>query len=133
MTPNERVNKIRKELGMTLETFGNLLGVTKVAISNIEKGNRSLTTQMTKLICSTDWPNGKKVNEDWLLYGTGDMFLEADPDEQWAKTVTDIDISGNELIKQLVNDYNSLPDDFKTMVEDYILKLAETIKKSRNG
>ena len=40
MTQGERVNELRKSLGLTLEKFGERLGVTKVAISNIEKGNR---------------------------------------------------------------------------------------------
>lgn len=50
---NERVKLLRKKLGLTLEKFGGELGVTKVAISNIESGNRNLTEQMMKAICRT--------------------------------------------------------------------------------
>ena len=38
MTQGERVKEIRKSLEMTMEQFGSRLGVTKVAISRIEKG-----------------------------------------------------------------------------------------------
>ena len=48
MTQGERVKEIRKALGLTFEKFGEPLGVGKTAISNIEKGNRNLTEQMTK-------------------------------------------------------------------------------------
>ena len=48
MTQGERIREVRNTLGLTLEKFGDRLGVTKVAISNIEKGNRNLTEQMTK-------------------------------------------------------------------------------------
>lgn len=47
MTQGERIKEVRNSLGLTLEKFGDRLGVTKVAISNIEKGNRNLTEQMT--------------------------------------------------------------------------------------
>ena len=49
MTQGERIKEIRKSLDMTLEKFGEKLGVGKTAISNIEKGNRNLTEQMAKV------------------------------------------------------------------------------------
>lgn len=39
MTHGERVKVIRNSLGLTLQSFGRPLGVTKTAICNIEKGN----------------------------------------------------------------------------------------------
>lgn len=50
MTQGERVKEIRKSLEMTMEQFGSRLGVTKVAISRIEKGERNLTEQMSRAI-----------------------------------------------------------------------------------
>lgn len=55
---------------MTLEKFGQRLGVTKVAISNIEKGHRNVTEQMRKSICRE-----YSVNELWLMSGQGEMFV----------------------------------------------------------
>lgn len=60
---------------MTLEEFGKRLGVTKVAISNIEKGHRKVTTQMKRAICRE-----YSVNETWLSFGTGKMFLADEVD-----------------------------------------------------
>ena len=75
MTQGERVREIRKSLGLTLEKFGEKLGVGKTAISNIEKGNRNLTEQMTKSIC-------REFNVDyiWLTTGEGEMFVDSDDD-----------------------------------------------------
>ena len=67
---NERIHEIRTTLNLTLEKFGKRLGVTKVAISNIEKGNRNVTEQMRKAICRE-----YNVNETWLISGNGKMFL----------------------------------------------------------
>lgn len=75
MTQGERIREVRNTLGLTLEKFGDRLGVTKVAISNIEKGNRNLTEQMTKAIC-------REFNVDymWLTTGDGEMFIDNDYD-----------------------------------------------------
>ena len=47
MTQGERVHEIRKHFGLTMEKFGEKLGVKKTSISNIENGIRGLTEQMT--------------------------------------------------------------------------------------
>lgn len=70
MTQGERVREVRKSLDLTLEKFGEKLGVGKTAISNIEVGNRSLTDQMLRSICRE-----YNVSEEWLREGTGVMFV----------------------------------------------------------
>ena len=69
MTTGERVKSIRKSLNLTLETFSEGLGVTRAAVSNIERGQRSLTDQMATAIC-----RAYNVNYDYLVYGDGEMF-----------------------------------------------------------
>lgn len=71
MTPGERVKKIRKEKKLTLEKFGERVGVTKQTISRIENGINSLTDQMTISICREF-----DINEEWLRNGSGDMDAE---------------------------------------------------------
>lgn len=75
MTQGERVREIRSSLNLTLEKFGDKLGVTKTAVSRIERGERNLTEQMTKSIC-------REFNVDygWLTTGIGDMFVDSDED-----------------------------------------------------
>lgn len=69
MNAGERILLVRKKLDMTMEKFGEQIGITKSAVSNIEKGNRSVTDQVAKAICREF-----NVNEDWLRYGEGEMF-----------------------------------------------------------
>jgi transcriptional regulator with XRE-family HTH domain len=75
MTQNERVKEIRKTLGLTLEKFGERIGVTRGSMSNIENGNRNLTEQMTKSICREF-----SVDYMWLTTGDGEMFIDTDDD-----------------------------------------------------
>lgn len=75
MTQNERVKEIRKTLGLTLEKFGERIGVARGSMSNIENGNRNLTEQMTKSICREF-----SVDYMWLTTGDGEMFIDTDDD-----------------------------------------------------
>lgn len=75
MTQNERVKEIRKTFGLTLEKFGERIGVTRGSMSNIENGNRNLTEQMTKSICREF-----SVDYMWLTTGEGEMFIDTDDD-----------------------------------------------------
>lgn len=69
MTQGERIREIRKELGLSLEAFGKKIGVTRGAMSNIERDQRGVTEQMSKSICREF-----NVNYDYLVNGEGDMF-----------------------------------------------------------
>lgn len=80
MTQGEKIKEIRKHLGLTMEKFGERLGVGKTAISNIENNNRNLTDQMTISICREF-----NVNEDWLRTGEGEMFKPLSRSETIAK------------------------------------------------
>ena len=75
MTQNERVKEVRKALGLTLEKFGERIGVTRGSMSNIENGNRNLTEQMTNSICREF-----SVDYIWLTTGEGEMFIDTDDD-----------------------------------------------------
>lgn len=100
MTQGERVREIRKKLGLTLEKFGERLGVGKTAISNIETGNRNLTEQMTKSICREF-----SIDYIWLTTGEGNMFV--DSDDEFIEKIDRIMSNENDIrrnaIKALLN------------------------------
>ena len=75
MTQGERVKEVRKTLGLTLEKFGERLGLKKNAISQIETGKNALTEQNVRAICREFG-----VDYMWLTTGEGEMFVENDDD-----------------------------------------------------
>lgn len=85
MTKGERVKEIRKVLGLSGEKFGEQLGVSRAAISNIEKGKRNVTDQMFLSICREF-----NVNEEWLRNGSGEMFVKMNHDEQITALVSEL-------------------------------------------
>lgn len=129
---NERIMELRKSLNLTLEKFGNYLGVTKVAISNIEKGNRNVTEQMFKSICHVCW-NGKFVNEEWLRTGVGEMFLELPQEDEIAGYVSDILENKNtpfyKIIIEIMRTFNQLTPENQQVLLIYCKELLKNLQK----
>lgn len=100
MTQGERVREIRKALGLTLEKFGEKLGVKKNAISQIENGRNSLTDQMQKAICRE-----YGVDYIWLTTGEGEMFVDSDDDffERIDRIMSGEDEARKNIFKALVD------------------------------
>lgn len=121
MTQGERVKEIRTVLSLTLEKFGEKLGVGKTAISKIEKNERSLTDQMAKSICRE-----YNVNYDWLMDEDGEMFSDL------PQTVLDelcLQYELDDLDRFIVELYVGLPKD----VRDGIKARANDLIQKRNA
>nr|DAE69893.1 MAG TPA: Helix-turn-helix XRE-family like protein [Caudoviricetes sp.] len=106
---------------MTLEEFGKRLNVTKVTMSNIERGHRGLTERMLKDICREF-----NVNEDWLRTGAGgpeNMFIPEDM--RYLNTVGRLGNEQNEFKKFCINMLMELPDKYW----DYIYEEFKKFEK----
>lgn len=110
---NNRIKELRKALNLTLEKFGNRLGVSKTAISKLEKGENNVTDQMFKSICREF-----NVNEEWLRNGTGEMFESIDKENQlmmWAADV--LKDEGDSFKRRFVHMLSNLTDDEWDLLE----------------
>lgn len=125
MTQGERIKDVRNSLGLTLEKFGEKLGVTKTAISRIEKGERSLTEQMTKSICREF-----SVDYMWLTTGEGEMFVESDDDffERIDRIMAGENESRKNMIKTLLYASDADIEAFDILVDYYISLRADNKK-----
>lgn len=102
MTINERVKAVRKskEVNLTLEKFGERLGLKKNTLSAIETGRNSLTEQNIKAICREFG-----VDYIWLTTGEGEMFVDSDDDffEKIDRIMAGENETRKNIIKALVN------------------------------
>ena len=125
MTQNERVKEVRKTLGLTLEKFGDRLGIKKAAVSKIEKGENSLTDANIKAICREF-----SVDYLWLTTGEGEMFVETDDD--FFERIDRIMAGENETRKNMIKMLLYASDDdieaFDRLVDYYISLRAENKK-----
>ena len=92
---NERIKELRKALGLTLDKFGEQVGVKRSAIGNIENGVRGVTEQMFKSICREF-----NVNESWLRTGEGEMFVQRTLDDEIASFIQTIQLEKDDSFKK---------------------------------
>lgn len=116
MTQSERIKEIRKTLNLTLEKFGEKLGVKKNTVSQLENGRNSLTEQMAKAICREF-----NVNYDYLVNGEGDMFSNL-PQTILDELCNQYDLDA--LDRLIVEMYIGLPSQDRERVKEEIKKLA---------
>jgi transcriptional regulator with XRE-family HTH domain len=69
----QRLQMVRKRLDIIQKDFAEKLGISGASLSEVEAGN-------TKPMIELYYNITKKfnVNQDYLLFGTGDMFMEED-------------------------------------------------------
>ena len=65
-----RFKQLRAHLVLTQDQFAKKIGRTKAYISNVENGHTGMSRSTISSICSVFG-----VNTEWLLTGTGEMFL----------------------------------------------------------
>ncbi len=117
MTINKRVKEIRKSNDLTMEKFGERIGVTKSTISNIENENRNVTEQMFKSICREF-----NVREEWLRDGIEPIYdlSEESGIEYIELLMNGVDSSFRDIILDIIKSYSELNDDNKNTVVQFI-------------
>lgn len=79
---NTRIKEIRLKKKMTQEEMGAVLGVTGAAFSRWETGDREIPDIAIRALCREF-----SVSEEWLRYGTGDMYAAASREEELGRLV----------------------------------------------
>ncbi|MEI3521021.1 MAG: helix-turn-helix transcriptional regulator [Anaerosacchariphilus sp.] len=116
MTQGERLRNIRKTLNLTLEKFGEKLGVGKTAISKLEKGENSITDQMMLSICRE-----YNVNENWLRTGEGDMFIKMTRNDELSQFVGQLMATEDDSFKKrLVSALAALDENGWDILEQFL-------------
>lgn len=123
MTQGERVKEVRKALGLTLDKFGEKVGVKKQTVSRIENGVNNVTDQMVLSICREF-----NVNYDFLMNGEGEMFDDL-PQTVLDELCAQYDL--DDLDRNLVEMYLEMPEQVRDCLKQEIRKrfLKEDTKK----
>lgn len=116
----ERIKDIRKELGYSQTKFGELLGISRDAVNNLENGRLKRPEQkepLYRLICQKF-----NVDENWLRTGEGKPF------HQESGNITQFSAAHpnmSDVDKALMEAYFSLSEDQKEAFLQYCLSVAE--------
>lgn len=121
----ERVKELRKALGLSGEKFGEKIGVTRSAISDIERGRNGLSDSNILAICREF-----NVNEEWLRTGSGEMFKDMTLDEEIISFIGDIQWdASNTFKKRFISAIAKLNDEEWKVLEKIITTCANEIEE----
>ena len=125
MSVGNRVKTVRKALGISQEKFGNQIGISKVAISDIENEKTSLTERNARSIC-------REFNIDyfWLTEGTGEMFIEF-PNVTIDMIVNDYKLDETDRI--LIETYLNASADERKYLKSFLQTFAKNLENKKRG
>lgn len=87
-----RVKRLRHTLNLTQAEFAQRLSIKRNTIANYETGRNFPVDSVVALICREF-----HVNEEWLRYGSGEMF-SPEPDEDLKVFAEKYDLSSDDLL-----------------------------------
>lgn len=115
---NTRIQQIRKTAKMTQDEFADKIGLSKNFVWMIEKGERTPSERTIKDICREF-----KVNYDWLVNGTGDMFQDDDSD---AQAIVDSVMTGdNDFAKKTLVKFARLSEEHWRQLQEILEELEK--------
>ena len=125
----ERIRILRKQnLKLSQEQFGEKLGVSRTVIKNIELDNLARPEQkepLYRLICETF-----HVNYSWLTSGVGEMFVVTN---QTFLDRLSTEYGLSDTAKSIIECYLNLNDEQRSVVDDFVKSVAESIVESSSG
>lgn len=128
---NVRIKHVRKEIEkMTLEQFGEKIGISASACSYIEKGINNPSDQTIKSICREFG-----IREEWLRTGEDPMYTL--PENEVA-TYVDLLLHDGEnplydIIRAIMKTYSELDGDSQAVIRNTIEQFQENLKKEGRG
>ena len=123
MTVNERIKELRISQGLTMEQFGERIGIKRSSISLIESGKNNPSDQTIMLICREFG-----YNEEWLRDGIEPKKPTIDEDMEYGQICAELGISDNRA-KQIILNYVRFSPDDKKLFWEYIDRLIHTAEQ----
>lgn len=120
-----RIKRIRTDAGLSMEKFGERIGITKSSVSLLESGKNNPSEQTIKLICREF-----SINKDWILTGKGEMYDV--PEDEVAAVVADLLEESNpfyDIIISIMKSYKKLDDTSRAALNVLIRELFNEMKE----
>lgn len=118
---NQRIKEVRKAAGLTLEKFGQRIGITASSCSTIESGKSNPSNQTIVAICREFG-----VSELWLRTGEGDMLVKRTMNQELGVMINALLSESDESFrKRFVAALLELPEETWPEIEKFIKKISQ--------
>ena len=124
MTVNERIKELRLLQGLTMEQFGERIGIKRASVSLIESGKNNPSDQTIMLICREFG-----YNEEWLRDGIEPKKPVIDEDMEYGQICAELGITDSRA-KQIVLNYGRFSPEDKKLFWEYIDRLVDIAGQS---
>lgn len=125
MPIGERIKAVRLATGLTMEAFGEQVGVSKSFVSMVESGKANASDQTILFICREF-----NVNETWLRTGEGEMMVPRTDDERITEFLDDVLASKPDIRRRLISALARLDPEDWDLIEKMIDKIAGDEKEA---
>lgn len=121
---NDRIKELRKALHLSQTAFGEKIGLGRGSIKGLDEKTTNPTESQLRLICEVF-----NVNPDWLMHGTGEMFLERDTGDEIAEFLASIiDDDDTSIRKRLILALSKFDGDDWATVEKFLDNFTQNEK-----
>ncbi len=123
---NTRIKAVRKAAGLTLEKFGERIGISNSACSAIETGKNNPSEQTIRAICREFG-----VRDEWLRCGEEPMYLQMTPNQERAAFLAGV-VAGEASpeINAFIDALKSISDDDLKIVMAFVGRTYEAYKEN---
>lgn len=116
MNINDRILKVREDSGLSMEKFGQRIGITRSSVSLLEKGINNPSKQTVELVCREF-----NVRREWMETGEGEMYdLPLDEETAMFARLAKKTSASAEALKLVIRCYLSLGDDGIAVLDQLI-------------
>ena len=115
MDIGSRIKDIRKSAGLTQQRFADRIGLKRNTVGNYEI---NLITPSDRTIA--DICREFNVSEVWLRTGEGDPYIKLDDDAEFMQVCEEINLSDDNLVRQIIKTYWGMSEDEKAVVRKVI-------------
>ena len=125
----DRIKKIRTDNKLSMEKFGDRIGITRSSVCKLESGENNPSEQTLILICQEF-----NINDEWLRTGNGEMYLP--PEDEVAAVVSDLLEEDNpfyDLIIGIMRTYQKLDSKSQDALKNLSKELLNNIEKREDS
>ena len=124
----DRIRQIRKLNNLSMDSFGEKVGISKVSVSRIEAGINNPSTQTIMLICREFG-----LNEEWLKTGEGEMYCEVSQEEEIAQIVNTLLAEKPKSFRmKLVHYISQMTDEELEYFHEFLIELTSEEEDEEN-
>lgn len=130
---NIRFKKLRQFCKKNQEQWGEILGISKSGVSEIESGRRKVTEQ--HLIMLSNWKE-YNINIDWIRTGHGDMLKPLLQEDKTAIIVSELLEKNNilyNLIIGAIDTFRKLDKESQTIILEFTKDVMNEYNKNKKS